>query len=210
MSQPNAAIQRALANERARAALAPGATPQGIPAVSDVVKYLKQYTGYPLSLPLDNGDYRKITLRLRATLTTAATSATDEYKVPTTYALLIHSIRGDVAFNNPDGETLNITGIGNPMVLDRIALKAMNCTASLVNRDRSDEKIIGEKRDVPLSALMDLVGGKPEEYDPPHIVLGGQTLQGSFALTDTGASIVGASTDYGFVINATLVRTRKG
>ncbi len=202
-------VQRAQAEARARAS-APTPTPAGIPMPGDVIKFLKQYTAFPLELPLTNGDYRDVLIRLRGTLTTATTSTTDEYKVPTTHMLLIQEIRGTVAFNDPDGETLSITGLGNPFVLDRIAIKGMNCRATLQNTDRSAENIIGENRNVPLSSLMEVGGGAPVKFSPPHPVLAGQALELAVELTDTAAAIVGGSTDYGILINATLVRTRAG
>lgn len=202
-------VQRQAALERAGATFRPQSTPVGIPEIGDAAKFLSQYTTHPIQLPLTNETYRWVFPTLAVSLTTTTTSDVNEYKLPNTHHLLITKIQGHLAFNNPDGETLSITGLGNPSLRDRIALKAMNCRMKLINTARTGEQIF-PNNDLALSTLIEAAGGGPIELPTPHFIHAGDTLEMTAALQDTAAAIVGGSTQYGVVVHGLLIRKSRG
>jgi len=172
---------------------------------NSVVAWLQQFTPNPIQTPLTPHEYEQVAITMRTRLTTSTTSGNQTFRVRSDCALLIKSIRGHLAFNDPDGETLSITGLGNATVLDRIMIKSMNCRLQLENQDRTVPLFAGGQ-DLPLSQILCHIGGKPVEFDPPHIVLPGQTLSLNTALQDTASAIVGGSTDYGVQIDGYWLR----
>jgi hypothetical protein len=179
----------------------------------DLIAFLKQFTKYNIAPDgiLTPKDYRNIevTLRSRVTLATAAAPPNNEstYRVPTSHKLLVWAIRGMLAFNAPASESAAIGNLGQPDVRDRMALKAMNARLSFVNNDLSGEKFFDNK-DLPLSSILEVVGGKPIEYPVvPGIVNPGQTIEMDVTFLDAAtAAVIGGSTDYGIVLDACLLR----
>ncbi|HYE89984.1 MAG TPA: hypothetical protein VEA38_03145 [Terriglobales bacterium] len=192
---------------------------EGAGMFANLIAWLKQFTNY--NMFAQNGqltphDYRSvaITLRSRVTNTTdaAAPPNTDaKYRVPDTHNLVIRGIRGYVAPNDPDGsnETLAVGNLGNLELVDRMRMKANNCRATLVNNDLNEN--LFEYKALPLGAITPDLGGKPLDWsEAPTVIMGGQTLQMDITFLDTASAIIGASTDYGLVLDAILVRRRTG
>lgn len=172
----------------------------------DIHAFLQQFTPWSFKSPLTPDDYRWASIQLRQRLTTSVQSGQVNFRAPANFNMLIFAITGHLAFNDPDGETLSITGIGNPSVVDRILLKAMNVRIAFQNSDRSGGAKIFENQDKPLSNLLPHVGGKPLEFFPPYIVKDAENLQMDVSILDTGTSIIGGSTDVGLDLTALLVR----
>ena len=185
----------------------PGAAPKVDP--NSTAAWLQQYSPYKMRTPLTPQEYERATVTMRTRLTTTTTSDTRVFRNRATHSMLILSIRGHLAFNAITSETLAITGIGNPFILDRAMMKAMNCRLQLSNQDRQIPLFEGGQ-DLALSTILPEVGGAPIYYDPPHIVLPGQTVLLSSALQDTTGAIVGASTDYGVNLDVVFVRVYDG
>lgn len=181
----------------------PTAPPVLVP--NSVVAWLQQFTPWQLQSPLTPHEFEQAAITMRTRLTTSTTSGTQTFRVRSTHVLLIKSIRGHLAFNAVTGETLAITGVGNPGVLERMQIKAMNCRMTLENQDRTIPLFAGGQ-DLPLSQILTNLGGKPLEFDPPHIVLPGQTLSLATTLQDTTGAIVGGSTDYGVQVDGYWLR----
>lgn len=172
---------------------------------NSVVAWLKQYTPWEIKTPLTPEEYECVAITMRTRLLAGTTSGQQNFRVRSNHVLLITTIRGHLAFNDLDGETLAITGLGNPDMHDRLFIKAMNCRMDLMNQDRNI-KIFEGGQTLPLAQLLPMTGGEPIRFDPPHIVMPGQTIQLDTTLNETAAALVGGSTDYGVQIDGILVR----
>lgn len=171
----------------------------------DIHAFLQQFTPWQFKAPLSPDDFRWASIQLRARLTTSTTSGQVNYRAPANFNMLIFGIQAHLALNDPDGETVTVTGIGNPDVVSRMLMKAMNARVALQNSDRPGGAKIFEQNDKPLGNLVVPIG-KPLEFFPPHMVKDAENLQMDVSLQDTAAAIVGGSTDYGVDILALLVR----
>lgn len=176
--------------------------------ILDVHAYLSQFTDWKFKKPLTPDDYRwsSVNLRLRVTTTSNNTGGEVNYRAPSNYNLLLFEIHGHLAFNAWTTETIAIAGVGNPLVYERYALKASNCRVAFSNTDREGGTRIFDTNDKPLSNLLPLTGGNPLKFNPPQIVRNGENLRMTLTMQDTGATIIGGSTDYGLDLTALLVR----
>lgn len=173
----------------------------------DVRAYLRQYTTWNFRTPLGPDDYFWRTEQLKSAITTSATTASVTYNAPANFNMLIQKIRGHLAFNNGDGETLSIDGIGNPFVKDRMLLKAMNTRLALQNTGRTAK--VFSTADLPLSSILESVGGKALDFSlAPLVVPDGEGLQLDISTQDTASALIGGSTDMGVELVALFVRTR--
>lgn len=186
-----------------------------VPAGMDIKSFLQQFTPYQLARDgsLSPRDFRNgaVTLRSRVTSSNASSPPNDEAKfsVPDTHNLLIWGIRGHVEFNAPTSESAALSVFGNADIRDRIALKAMNARLSLQNETNSEALFMN--KEMPLSSLLEVAGGKPLDFALPMIVPGNNVLAMAVSFLDQStASIIGGSTDYGLIFEATLLRRRDG
>lgn len=209
-ANPNAAMEQLVADVSARvqqrllAEQAPGYS------TKDIVAYLRQFTRWRFKTPVDPDDYRWANVLMKATVTTAASSpATQNYRAPANFHMLIFGIEGHLAFNAITSETLSITGIGNPDVANRMLIKSMNARLAFTNTDRNGGTKIFENNSVALSSILPSVGGEPLKFNPPHVVPNGENLALDITMNDTTAAIIGASTDYGVNLKALFVRARE-
>lgn len=171
-----------------------------------VEAYLKQFTEWNFKLPLTLDDYFWRSEQLRAAITTSATTGTVTYRTPANFNGLLFEIQGHLAFNAVTTETQSIAGIGNPGILERIALKAMNSRIALQNVDRGWK--LFSTADKPLSSILSILGGKPLVFNPPYILSDGEALQMDITSQDTAASVIGGSTNVGLDLIALFVRVR--
>lgn len=168
-----------------------------------VRNFLSEFSKPMSGSELGPEDYREVLAVLKSTLSTSTTSGSPTYRVPTTHNLLIHRIVGFVAMNDVSTETLAVSTVGNPSVVDRDLIKGGNCRVDLMNSDRK-HKIIDEVN-VPLSLFMKAQG---IEFPIPHVVPAGETVEATLALQDTETGVVGSAAQYGIVLVATLIRVK--
>lgn len=173
----------------------------------DLISFLKQFSDYPMAYPITQNSCRAIVPVLRKPLSSTTTSDSDTWRCPSTHNAIFFRMRGHLAFNAFTSEQTSIPGIGNPTVLDRLAIKSMNCNVKLYNTDRSNENVI-DNQQMRLADILPTIGGDPVTMDPPLIVLNGQTLQMDVSLNDTTTSVVGGATEYGIVLEGLLIRIR--
>lgn len=152
-------------------------------------------------------DERVVIVKLSGTITTSTTNyqQSDTYQVPADEALFIFAIKGLLGLNAPTAETLTITGLGNPDVRSRIALKAMNCRISLKDQDEPRD-IVADAESLVLADILPGSGGDLFVFPEPDLVPPGHVIKATMALTDTTASVVGGSTDYGLYLIGKQVR----
>lgn len=176
-----------------------------------IKEWLHQFSDYVFSDFLTVEDYQPVTVILSAALLVGTTSGSDTYQVPNPYTLLVKRVRGHIGFNNYTGETLSITGIGNPGFLDRLAMKAANCAVEFKNTSKKyDIFDNNDNTKMRVSDLISQIGGEAVEFNPPLVVLTAQVLEADMTLNDTNATVVGASTDYGIIVEGVLVRSGNG
>ena len=154
---------------------------------------------------LTSDDYREVVVDLNAALSNTVASGVDTYQVPTTHKLVIRKVLPHLVMTDPAIETAFSTGIAGTAYQDHEKFKASNCRVTLTNTE-SNEKIIGENDEVPLSSIM----ADPIDWgEMPHIVSPGAVLQLDVALVSSGVSAyVGGTTEYGVVLVGALVRVR--
>lgn len=158
-------------------------------------------------------EYRRVEIPLVATLAAAGTTY-DTYKVPAQYKLAIERISAHLALMSVATEPLvigNFAANDSLDVLNRIAVKAMNCRISLINSDTSIYILGGgsDFRPTNLASLMAAFGGKERDYtDLPALVRSGETLRMDATVVQSGAGIGTISTEYGVVLSGILVRTK--
>lgn len=155
-------------------------------------------------------DEELVIIDMMATISTSTANSTAnsaKYTVPANSGLFIQELHGIVAFNDPDAETLNITGIGNPEVIGRTLLKAMNCRVTLRDLD-APRDIMPDRTEVPLAPFVASIGGRPIILPPngPEFIPPGHNLQLTAKLKDTAGAIVGGETQYGFLLVGKQVR----
>ena len=155
-------------------------------------------------------DEELVLIDMMATISSTTASATAnsaKYAVPSESGLYIQELHGIVALNEPRSETLAITGLGNPDVMARILMKAMNCRVTLRDLDEPRD-IMPDRTEVPLAPFVSAIGGKPIilPQGGPDFVPPGHNLQLTAKLKDTNAAIIGGETLYGFVLVGKQVR----
>lgn len=168
-------------------------------------------------------DYRGVVVPIYATLGTAAFTGSDTYRVPTTHEFAIKQIVGHIALVGVNDETRDPPGTGAVATLgiadqsgataalslmNRIAMKAMNCTVDLRNSDR--EQKLFDNHSLSLATIVTLIGGRPIDWsETPHIVPAGETLALNVGLIQQTAALVGGNTQYGVVLIGDLIRVAK-
>lgn len=179
-------------------------------AIAQIRNWLSQFTGYPVgsSSYLTVNEYQPVIVVLRTPLNTTTTSNSDTYRVPNPYNLLVQRVRGMFGFRALTSETLTITGVGNPDIIERVMMHASNCRVELKNDDKDYDVI--DNQQLVLAPILPELGGAPVEFDPPLNVLTGQTLKMTVSLNDTTTAVVGGNSEYGLVLEGVLVRTDGG
>jgi hypothetical protein len=177
--------------------------------LAQVKAWLSQFTTYMFGAgQLTADDYIPQVIVLRQPLNTTTTTNNDTYRVPSNYNFLIQRVRGHFGFKALTSETLSVTGVGNLGVVEHLLMKTSNCRIDFTN---SDSKLaIVDNQQLVLSAIMGELGGAPIEFDPPLVILEGQTIKATMTLTDTTAAVVGANAEYGLVLEGVLVRSDAG
>lgn len=152
--------------------------------------------------------------------------ATDTYRIPGDYNLMVSEIHAHIAMNTLASE--NTTGASGFTLLDgvqnRTAVKALNAFATLVNADRNDLTLVetniinssangAVQSPLCLGTLLPTCGGAPmklidQNYVAPLIVPGNERLRLTVALKDAGAGL--GQTEYGLTLIGSLVRMRVG
>lgn len=176
---------------------------------SSIIRFIRQFTDWRFKAPLGPDDYFWRSEQLKAAISASVTSGSVVFTPPANYNCLIFGIEGLLAFNNATGEPVQIAGIGNPGVLERMALKAMNVRLDLQNVGRT-QKIFGTASK-PLIDIYEAIGGKKFDMRGiPYALPDGEQLQLDISVADTtsGASgVIGASTDVGVSLECLYVRT---
>ena len=143
-----------------------------------------------------------VTIAVAINTGTSGGSASDDFRVPEDEDFVIEEIRGHLSFNNWDGETLTITGLGQPTPTDRIAIKAYNARILLENID-SKRKLFDEN-DISLGDILAASGGQPirggSGLRPAFVIAHGQTLRMTATLRDTASALVGGESNYGVTL----------
>ena len=162
-----------------------------------IYSYLGEVLGVDFSM------VRGIGIAMQAALSTAITTATDEYSIPSDQDLVILGISGYLQMPTLNTEP-QVIAFSNVDPSERWFVKAQNCTVQLTHKDRSLD--IFDQRAIPLSALTPPVGAAmwfPPEL--PIIIPGSHRVVTTFTLTDTTAAVVGNSTNYGLNLIGALV-----
>lgn len=163
------------------------------------------------ALGTDNDILQRQDITLRAALAAAGT-ATDTYRVPSDYKLIIMGIRGHLAMLNMTAETAIAGAMADVTVNGHMLAKAMNCRLRLYDQD-TNRKLFednGNGQGISLASLMDHVASRSPEFRyVPHTVPAGHTLRMDATLVDNAASVIGANTEYGVVLQAVLHRIVK-
>jgi len=186
-------------------------------------------------LQLSYYDIIPVALTLRTTLSPTGGPArpnfqpvagTDIYRVPGDYALVVGEVRAHIAMNNLGTEdTVGATGLNSLVgVRNRLYVKAMNATVTLVNADRNDLTFVetaiqnttaqgGVFSPLTLATLLPGCGGSSiklinKGYVMPYIVPGNERLKLSVALVDGNAAV--GQTEYGLTLLGAFVRSRPG
>ncbi len=160
-------------------------------------------------------DYRGVIVPLYATCGPGVVSGSDTYRVPTTHELAIYQIGGLLTLDNYLTEYKTVVdagdatrGFGDPDLVGRVLMKAMNAMVDLKNSDR-EQKLI-DNHPTPLSTLLRVVGGNVIDWSAaPHIVPAGETLTMSVTLTNQDVKMLGGNTKYGVVLLGHLIRVAK-
>ena len=154
--------------------------------------------------------------------------ATDTFRIPGDYNFLVAEMHAHVALNSPSTEEV-VAGVNlgiNKLygVKNRVAAKALNAKALLVNADRNDLTFVeanisnsssngNVQSPLVLGTLMPICGGAPikmidQGYIAPLIVPANERLQLTINLTD--AVTAKGSAEYGLAMIGALVRMRVG
>lgn len=157
-------------------------------------------------------EFRRVEIPLVTTLAAAGTGF-DTYKVPAQYKLAIEKIGAHLSLQDIANEPLQVGNFAANdalSILDRIAVKAMNCRISLVNSDTSIYLLGGgsDFRPTNLGSLMRPIGQPRDWSDCPALVRSGETLRMDATVIQTGAGIGTISTEYGVWLSGLLVRTK--
>lgn len=152
-------------------------------------------------------DERVVIIKLSGTITSTTTNSqvTDDYQVPADEALFIFALKGLLGFNAFTTETLTITGLGNPSMQDRVFIKAQNCRITLKDQDEPRD-IIADAESLVLADVLPASGGELFVFPEPDLAPPGHKLKATMSLTDTAASIIGGSTDYGLYLIGKQIR----
>lgn len=187
------------------------AHPQGL-VDTDIIKYLRQFTNWRFKTPLTPDDYFWRAETLKSTITTAALTGSVTYTPPANFNALLFSIEGLIAFNAITAETLSVMnaagtlGIGNPNLVERVLMKAMNTTLALQNVGRSAK--IFSTNNLPISAILPGIAGEAMRFKVPYPLPDGEQLQLDLSTVDSTAAVIGGSYDAGIVAKFLFVRTR--
>ncbi len=163
---------------------------------------------------MEAGSYRAVAVPLRTTLTDTVFTGADTYQVPTTHNLIISSITGHLALIDLFSEDGTVdTGAFTviPTIHELMLVKAMNCRLQISNQTRTQPLFDGGQ--LQLSDLLEIAGGRPLDFQYPHIVPNGETIEMTAELVqktsaDELAHIVGGDTSYGVTLVGNLVRVR--
>ena len=151
---------------------------------------------------------RPVPLLVTHTTSTATGTLYDNFRVPVDYAFFVEDIRGTLRMDSMTGETLAVTGIGNPNLVERCLMKAMNARISLSDEDDTFPLIAttDNASTLALSDVLIQVGGDPIVNVIPDLVPPGHRVRMGVTRFDTTAAIGGAATKYGLVLTGTFVR----
>lgn len=163
-------------------------------------------------LDINLNEYRRVEITL-AVIQTAAGTDKVTYKVPQNYKLMIEGCRGHLAMTAIASEVLNIGNLtSNLSIMDRIAMKAMNCRLQLTNNDMQlpfFENAGGSSQGLSLASILETANGRAFDWKKaPAVVLGGQTIQLDSTLIQSNDYVLGGRTEYGVVLTGLLVRAR--
>lgn len=180
-------------------------------------------------LQLSYNDIIPTIIHLRVTMIgdgiTVPPQATDTFRIPGDYNFLAAEMHAHVVLNSP---TTEVAGTGGILALygikNRVAAKALNAKALLVNADRNDLTFVeanisnssangNVQSPLVLGTLMPICGGAPikmidQGYIAPLIVPANERLQLTVNLTDAAAAQ--GSAEYGLALIGALVRMRVG
>ena len=151
--------------------------------------------------------------------------ATDTFRIPGDYNFLVAEMHAHVVLNSPTTEEIGTGGIlALYGIKNRVAAKALNAKALLVNADRNDLTFVeanisnsssngNVQSPLVLGTLMPICGGAPikmidQGYIAPLIVPANERLQLTINLTD--AVTAKGSAEYGLAMIGALVRMRVG
>jgi hypothetical protein len=151
--------------------------------------------------------------------------ATDTFRIPGDYNFLVAEMHAHVVLNSPTTEEIGTGGIlALYGIKNRVAAKALNAKALLVNADRNDLTFVeanisnsssngNVQSPLVLGTLMPICGGAPikmidQGYIAPLIVPANERLQLTVNLTDAVAAK--GSAEYGLAMIGALVRMRVG
>ena len=172
---------------------------------TELLKFLQQFTRWGMKWPISPEDYYWTSVQLKAAILSGTTTAQVKHNCPSNFVSLIFAIEGHLAFNNPDGETLSVTNLGNLGVKDRVLLKAMNTRLALQNENRKAYNYF-DTADKPLSSILKTAGGTPLEFFPPIIASPADVLVLDISVAETESTIIGGSTDSGVDLHILRVR----
>lgn len=182
-----------------------------------------------MGLQLSYADIIPTIIHLRVTMVgdglTIPQQAFDTFRIPGDYNFLATEVRAHVALNTPTTQTAGTAGLNALYgIKNRIAVKAMNAKALLVNADRNDLTFVepsitnssangAVQSPLVLGTLMPICGGAPiklidHSYVAPLIVPANERLQLTINLTN--AEVAEGSVEYGLVLPGALVRMRAG
>lgn len=148
---------------------------------------------------------RPASINLAIDIDAAADSGgSDEYKASTDEDFIAHSVAGYAALLLPQTDTAQAATLGTNVVpTERLALKMMNCTVQL--KDKDGKWDIGQNRGFNLYSLFK----NPRKFggpDYPHwLIPSGRTVEATFTLGDTTAATIGTSTRYGVEIDGSFL-----
>lgn len=166
--------------------------------LSRVKGLLSEYRG------LAPDELQAVMIQLQATLGSATTTATNDYKVPGDMDLFVLQMWAFLRFTALDAEDQTILGFLNLTPTERWLVKAQNCTVRVENVDNKNR--FTENNDPNLSSMMPPMG-YPVVWLPeaPMVVPKGHTVRGTFTLQDTDSDIVSGNTVYGVSLVGVLV-----
>lgn len=180
-------------------------------------------------LQLSYNDIIPTIIHLRVTMigdgVTVPPQATDTFRIPGDYNFLAAEMHAHVVLNSPTTEVIGTGGINALYgIKNRVAAKALNAKALLVNADRNDLTFVeanisnsssngNVQSPLVLGTLMPICGGAPikmidQGYIAPLIVPANERLQLTVNLTDAVAAQ--GSAEYGLALIGALVRMRVG
>jgi len=178
-------------------------TPDGSPPPAGrIASFLQEV------LSLSPAVLRGVGVTMSALLSTTAPTGSAKYRVPADQELVLFSLQGFLKFSALGSEPTAILGWLNLDPSERWFVKSQNCNVGLKNVDRSLDVFDGDGV-VAMSAITPPVG-TPMFWHPeaPNIFNSSHTLQATFTLGDTTASIVGGTTTYGLLMVGNLIPNR--